>query len=51
MITPLRLHARGYNYNVRGGDTMKYANLHLHSIYSDAWFTPYQLVVIGKALG
>jgi predicted metal-dependent phosphoesterase TrpH len=30
---------------------MKYANLHLHSIYSDAWFTPYQLVVIGKSLG
>ena len=30
---------------------MKYANLHLHSTYSDSWFTPYQLVVIGKALG
>lgn len=30
---------------------MKYANLHLHSIYSDAGFTPQQLVLIGKALG
>ncbi len=30
---------------------MKYANLHLHSTYSDAQFTPQQLVVIGKALG
>lgn len=30
---------------------MKYANLHLHSIYSDAQFTPEQLVLIGKALG
>ena len=30
---------------------MKYANLHLHSTYSDAGFTPWQLVVIGKALG
>lgn len=30
---------------------MKYANLHLHSTYSDAGFTPTQLVRIGKALG
>ncbi len=30
---------------------MKYANLHLHSIYSDAQFTPEQLVLIGKSLG
>ncbi len=30
---------------------MKYANLHLHSTYSDAQFTPAQLVIIGKALG
>ena len=30
---------------------MKYANLHLHSTYSDAQFTPEQLVLIGKALG
>jgi len=30
---------------------MKHANLHLHSTYSDACFTPYQLVVIGKSLG
>ncbi len=30
---------------------MKYANLHLHSTYSDAQFTPSQLVLIGKALG
>ena len=30
---------------------MKYGNLHLHSTYSDAQFTPSQLVVIGKALG
>ena len=30
---------------------MKYANLHLHSTYSDAGFTPEQLVLIGKALG
>ena len=30
---------------------MKYANLHLHSTYSDAAFTPEQLVLIGKALG
>lgn len=30
---------------------MKFGNLHLHSTYSDAQFTPSQLVVIGKALG
>lgn len=30
---------------------MKFANLHLHSTYSDAGFTPEQLVKIGKALG
>lgn len=30
---------------------MQYANLHLHSTYSDACFTPEQLVKIGKALG
>ena len=30
---------------------MQYANLHLHSTYSDAGFTPSQLVKIGKALG
>ena len=30
---------------------MKYANLHLHSTYYDAGFTPKQLVLIGKALG
>ena len=30
---------------------MKYANLHLHSTYSDAQFTPAQLVLIGKSLG
>lgn len=30
---------------------MKYANFHLHSTYSDAAFTPQQLVLIGKALG
>lgn len=30
---------------------MNYANLHLHSIYSDGSFTPSQLVNIGKALG
>lgn len=29
----------------------QYANLHLHSTYSDAGFTPHQLVLIGKALG
>ena len=30
---------------------MKYANLHLHSTYSDAQFTPEQLFLIGKSLG
>ena len=30
---------------------MKFANFHLHSTYSDAAFTPEQLVLIGKALG
>ena len=30
---------------------MKYANLHLHSHYSDASFSPYQLTLIGKSLG
>ena len=30
---------------------MKYANFHMHSVYSDAAFTPEQLVLIGKALG
>lgn len=30
---------------------MKYANCHLHSTFSDAQFTPEQLVLIGKALG
>jgi predicted metal-dependent phosphoesterase TrpH len=30
---------------------MKYANLHLHSTYSDAQFTPAQLCLIGKSLG
>lgn len=29
----------------------KYANCHLHSVYSDAGFTTQQLVKIGKALG
>jgi len=30
---------------------MKFANLHLHSTFSDAKFTPLELVRIGKALG
>lgn len=30
---------------------MKFANLHLHSTYSDGGFTPSQLVLIGKSLG
>ena len=30
---------------------MKYANLHLHSTYSDAQFTPEQLVLLGKSIG
>jgi len=30
---------------------MKFANLHLHSTYSDAGFTPRQLVLIAKSLG
>jgi predicted metal-dependent phosphoesterase TrpH len=30
---------------------MKYANLHLHSTFSDGGFTPTQLVLIGKSLG
>lgn len=30
---------------------MKYANLHLHSTFSDAQFTPEQLVLLGKSLG
>lgn len=30
---------------------MKYANLHLHSTYSDGGFTPLQLVLVGKSLG
>ena len=30
---------------------MKYANMHLHSTYSDGGFTPYQLALIGKSLG
>ena len=30
---------------------MKFANLHLHSIYSDGVLTPKQLVSIGKSLG
>ena len=30
---------------------MKYANCHLHSTFSDAQFTPEQLVLIGKSLG
>ena len=30
---------------------MSYANLHLHSTYSDSQFTPLQLVRLGKALG
>lgn len=30
---------------------MMFANLHLHSVYSDAGFTPEQLVLIGKAMG
>ena len=30
---------------------MKFANMHLHSTYSDAGFTPEQLVLIGKSLG
>ena len=30
---------------------MKYGNLHLHSTYSDAQFTPAQLFMIGKSLG
>ncbi|MBE6713428.1 MAG: hypothetical protein E7580_07970 [Ruminococcaceae bacterium] len=30
---------------------VRYANLHLHSTYSDAGFTPHQLVLIGKSLG
>ena len=30
---------------------MKFANLHLHSHYSDASFSPHQLSLIGKSLG
>ena len=30
---------------------VKYANLHFHSTYSDAQFTPEQLVLIGKSIG
>lgn len=30
---------------------MKYANLHLHSTFSDAQFTPEQLFLIGKSIG
>ncbi len=30
---------------------MKYANCHLHSTFSDAQYTPEQLVLIGKSLG
>ncbi len=30
---------------------MEYANLHLHSTFSDAQFTPEQIVLIGKSLG
>lgn len=30
---------------------MKFANLHLHSTFSDGGFTPTQLVLIGKSLG
>lgn len=30
---------------------MKYANLHLHSSYSDGGFTPRHLIFIGKSLG
>lgn len=30
---------------------MKYANLHLHSTFSDGGFTPLQLALIGKSLG
>lgn len=30
---------------------MKYANLHMHSKFSDGGFTPEQLVLIGKSLG
>lgn len=30
---------------------MKYANLHMHSTFSDGGFTPEQLVLIGKSLG
>ena len=30
---------------------MKYGNLHLHSTFSDAQFTPKQLFMIGKSLG
>lgn len=30
---------------------MKYANLHLHSTFSDGGFTPHQLALIGKSLG
>ena len=30
---------------------MEYANLHLHSTYSDAQYTPEQLVLLGKSLG
>jgi len=30
---------------------VKFANMHLHSTYSDAGFTPEQLVLIGKSLG
>ena len=30
---------------------MTYANMHLHSTYSDGGFTPYQLTLIGKSLG
>ena len=30
---------------------MKYANLHLHSFFSDGQMTPEQLVLIGKCMG
>lgn len=38
-------------YKAKESPSMYYANLHLHSTYSDAGFTPQQLVRIGKSLG
>ena len=50
LILVLILHGRSYD-KAEGGSCMNYANLHLHSFFSDGVFTPQQLCALAKQKG